>query len=271
MKLSLSQISTLLEESNDLGSLLEELHKADHDSIFEGRNMLAGSARTQALQSEKVIAFIEADPVFQESMFLAVGRTIVLPAHLQNIFLIMKYGMKDIEGDIIEFGSYLGGSALFMANIARRLGLKTTIYALDTFEGMPSTDPDIDLHVPKAFDGVDLKSLERYIQRIALENLVLVKGLFQETASGVLLKTKKIILTHIDCDIYSALKYTIASVGPYMHASGGYLVLDDPLCPSCLGAFQAVEEELMMKGFRAEQSFPQLVYRMPALESVPSF
>ncbi len=267
MKLSLSEISTLLDESTAMESLLQELHEANDDSVLGGRHMLAGCVRTQALQSQKVLAFIEEDSLFQESFRLAEERTVVVKINLQNIFLIMKYGMKNIEGDIIEFGSYRGGSALFMANVARGLGLKTTIYALDTFEGMPATDAILDLHVAGDFDNADYDSLSEDIQKMGFENIVTVKGLFEKTTPELLCNTKKIILAHIDCDIYSAVKYAITSVGPYMHVAGGYLILDDPLCPSCLGAFQAVEEELIMKGFRAEQSFPQLVYRMPSLKN----
>lgn len=263
----ISQIPFLFSQSNCPEELLYKLHEADASSFLEGRNVVAGAARSFALQLKKVEALIEEDPIFQESLALTSKRTLVIRKNLQNIFLIMKYGLQHLEGDIIEFGCYTGGSAIFMANVARCLGMNSTIYALDTFEGMPPTDLAIDLHREGSFGKIDLSYLKTYIQNSGLKNLVLVKGLFQETTLPLLKNTQKILLAHIDCDIYSAVSYAIESVNPFMHQAGGYLVFDDPLCPRCLGAFQAVEEQLIWKGFRAEQSFPHLVYRMPALES----
>ncbi|MBX9742885.1 MAG: TylF/MycF family methyltransferase [Chthoniobacterales bacterium] len=260
----ISRLAGLLDQSDNPEELLYQLHQLDASSILEGRHVVAGAARSFVLQLAKVEELVEKDPLFQESFLLANERTLVVKKNLQNIFLIMKYGLKHLEGDIIEFGCCAGGSAIFMANVARRLGMKSTVYALDTFEGMPAVDPRYDLHRAGEFQS-DLSALEGYVEEIGLENITLVKGLFQETAPALLQNTKKIILAHIDCDIYSAVKYAIATVSPSMHESGGYLVLDDPLCPSCLGAFQAVEEMLIWEGFRAEQSCPQLVYRVPKL------
>lgn len=267
ISLSLSSLPIALHESKAQEELLKKLHEVNASSIVGGRNIRAGAARALALQVTKAYTFLEQDPIFQESFFLAQGRTMVIKRNLQNIFLMMKYGMKNLEGDIIEFGSHHGGVAIFMANVARRLGMASTIYALDTFEGLPTTDSKRDLHVSGTFNTVDEKALQIYLRAIGLNNIVVVKGCFEETVPNLLCKTKKIILAHIDCDIYSAVKYAITSVSPYMHPAGGYLVFDDPLCPMCLGALQAVEELLQWKGIRAEQSFPHLVYRIPTIEN----
>jgi 2-polyprenyl-3-methyl-5-hydroxy-6-metoxy-1,4-benzoquinol methylase len=77
-------------------------------------------------------------------------------------------------------------------------------------------------------------------------------------------------LVHVDCDIYSAVRYAIGVARSKLR--GGYLVFDDVLHGSCLGAMQAVEEELYHREkLVAEQVFPHLVFRYPAvLEAEPA-
>ncbi len=150
-----------------------------------------------------------------------------------------------------------------MANVARRLGLKGRIYALDTYEGMPDTNDELDLHSAGNFSDTSLDDLEKYIHELGLTNIEPVKGLFSDTAPAVLERTQSIRLAHVDCDIYDAVKYCLEAVMPKMSRSGGYIVLDDPLHGSCLGAMQAVEEWIIATKLHAEQAYPHLVYRYP--------
>jgi hypothetical protein len=260
----LAEISLIRNQSHgpDLERALRRLHINTSQNVIAGRNMTAGYARAWGLQSDDGIAHaIEQDPVYRESRELARGWTVVAEHKLMNLFLIMKYGFAGIDGDIVEFGSYKGGSAIFMANIARRLGLNTRIYALDTFQGMPETDAARDLHIAGDFNDTSIDALREYAQKHQLDNLIPVQGLFEHTAPALLDKIAAIALVHIDCDIYSAVKYAIEVVRPKMHAAGGYLAFDDALQPTCLGA---MEEMIQATGLRAEQAYPHLVYRFPS-------
>jgi len=54
--------------------------------------------------------------------------------------LLVKFYLPRLPfGHIIEYGSYRGGSAFFMAAIAAKYLPRTQVYALDTFAGMPQT------------------------------------------------------------------------------------------------------------------------------------
>ena len=75
----------------------------------------------------------------------------------------------------------------------------------------------------------------------------------------------QIALAHIDCDVYDSVAYTYKEIKPYL-INGGYLIYDDPLVPTCIGAFEAIEEFLIRKdGLHAEQIFPHLVFRSPVI------
>ena len=80
---------------------------------------------------------------------------------------------------------------------------------------------------------------------------------------GALAEIGLVCLAHVDCDIYDAVAYSYEQVKPYL-TNGAYPIFDDPLVPSCIGAFEAVEELLVRRnGLHAEQVFPHLVFRTP--------
>ena len=48
---------------------------------------------------------------------------------------------------MVEFGAYQGGNAVSMARVMREVDPDSGVFALDTFEGMPNTDKQIDAHI----------------------------------------------------------------------------------------------------------------------------
>ena len=246
-------------------SFLPTAHTNRLSHLLQGRNVRAGYARASALQCNAIHPFIANDPLYIESRALMQHRELLTESRLMNLFLILKYGLKGLEGDIIEFGAYRGGSAVFLANVARGLVLSTTVSALDTFEGMPPSESTLDFHHANDFANVSFQELLEYKEKCGLTNLVFVKGLFEETARPLLEKSKKIILAHIDCDLYEGTRYAIDVTLPHLHPGGGYLVFDDALQSTFLGALQGVEEMIQEHHLRAEQSFPHLVYRYPKM------
>lgn len=230
----------------------------------KGRNVYEGYQRGWGLQFGELRAAVLADPVYQEAMALANQRTIMAEANRMNIFLILRFFLKGIEpGHVVEFGSYLGGNAIFMAMVAQRLHPGMKVYALDTFEGMPATDKAVDAHNEGDFSGVDLAELRAYAAAQGLDNLEFVKGFFEDTAPGVLARSGKIALAHIDCDILPSVQYSYEVVRPRM-VPGGYLVFDDATVSSCIGATEVVEDLLIRRdGLNSEQIHPHFVFRAP--------
>ena len=148
-----------------------------------------------------------------------------------------------------------------MAAVCAELGLNTKVYGLDTFSGMPATDKCVDAHDEGDFKGTELVELRDYVDRIGLCNLQFVSGLFEDTAPGLLPRIGPINLAHIDCDIRSSVAYSYEAVKPHM-ATGGYVIFDDGLVSSCLGATEAVEDLLIRRdGLNSEQVYPHYVFR----------
>lgn len=234
----------------------------DAPTLSRGRNIQAGYQRGWGLQFGDLVGQLHQDPLYRAALKVSAGRTVVSEANRMNIYLALRFGVDDLApGHIVEFGTYRGGNALFMAHICKELHPDMKIYAFDTYEGMPETDAERDAHRAGDFEDAGYEEILRLIEKQQLDNLVLVKGLFEDTAPDALKEIGPVRLNHIDCDIYSAVKYSYDVSIPNM-VDGGYWVFDDALYSSCIGAMEAVEELVVQRdGRSAEQVFPHLVYR----------
>ena len=232
--------------------------------VHHGRDLGAGYLRGWGLEFGKLYEErVEKDPLFRAALGYAIRRGTVVTRHkLANIFLILKYGWPALRGDVFEFGSYRGGSAAFIAHILRALNRSTRVYAFDTFEGMPETNAERDLHSAGDFGNADLPGLKDFIHSEGLQDwLVPVAGVFDKTLPLVLESKPLMALVHIDCDIYEPIKYLLATCAPH-YEPGGYVVFDDPMFSSCIGAFDAMAECLLRdQRLLPEQVYPHLVFR----------
>jgi hypothetical protein len=155
-------------------------------------------------------------------------------------------------------GTWRGGNLLFMATVLQEIDPNAKVYGLDTFAGMPETDPGVDLHRSGDFSDVSMRDIENAAAKSGLRNIVLVKGDVRETLALICQDTS-FGLAHIDLDIGDPIRYAqnelLKSLVP-----GGYLIYDDALSSSCPGATSAVED-LIRSGKSCEQIYPHFVFR----------
>lgn len=249
------------------GSYLPEF--PDQDRAWrKGRSVYEGYQRGWGLAFGALAEKVEADPDFQDALSLARGRSILDRHRMMNLFLLMKFfvprlAMLGGPQHVIEFGSYRGGSAFFLARLAQRFCAGMRIFALDTFGGMPQTDHSADLHRAGDFADVEFAEISAARQAAGLHNLELVQGLFSDTLAGVLAGVPRFALVHIDCDIREPVAYAYDETRAYM-APGGYVVFDDSVVASCLGATEVVEQLVIQRdGLLSEQIYPHHVFRAP--------
>lgn len=234
--------------------------------LDRGRAIQLGHLRGWGLEYGTLAEEIGRQHDFRDAMQLAMTRgSLLTPAKLMNLYLLIKYGLPQLKaGDIVEFGSYKGGSAIFMASLLRSQGSSARVFALDTYAGMPETDAVRDLHHKGDFIDTNIDEFRSAIRSNGLEAWVTpVQGVFSDTFPSLVADGRKIALAHVDCDIYDGVKYAINESKPHMVADG-YIVFDDPLHGSCLGAMQAIEETLLHEDrLFSEQMYPHPVYRYP--------
>jgi hypothetical protein len=132
--------------------------------VRKGRNVRDGYSRGVGLQFGTLGDAVGRDPLYAEALSLAQGRTIVAEHNRMNLFLIVRAFLDRIPGDVIEFGSYKGGNAIFLASVLKKLHPGRRVWSLDTFSGMPETDATVDAHRRGDFQDVDLDELRRFAQ-----------------------------------------------------------------------------------------------------------
>jgi predicted O-methyltransferase YrrM len=229
--------------------------------VRKGRNVAAGNLRGWALEFGGLTELIERLPEFARAREAA-GPFGTLPGDkLASLYLFLRFAIPDMAGDLIEFGAYRGGSALFMASLLKQTDQHRKIYACDTFAGMPAVNSDIDMHHPGDFSDTSAPALIQRRDQLGLTDyLEVVVGKFEDSLPGFKVG-KQFSLVHIDCDIYQSIRFVLAEIEPHLVA-GAYVVFDDPLHGSCLGALEACEEAYIQdRRLLAEQAFPHLVFR----------
>lgn len=228
--------------------------------VRRGRVPREGYQRGWGLQYGDLRRLVEGESAYAEALTDIGLKSWVAEEKRANLYLLItRFLPRLADRNIVEFGSFQGGTAVFMARLLRLVAPEAIVYALDTFEGMPDTDKTIDAHHRGDFAETSYDALCRRIDELKLDNLVPVRGLFQETFPT--LSTGKVGLAHIDADIYSAIKYAQDAVWPRM-TGGGYVVYDDAEVSSCIGATQAVEELIQERRVHSEQIWPHFVFRV---------
>lgn len=227
--------------------------------IRKGRAPDDGYRRGWGLQYGDIQSLIEQDDLFQKCISLPTIQPFLDHSKKCNLFLLLSQYVPLLEDkNVVEFGSFKGGTAIFMSLILREICPEAKVFALDTFEGMPTTDKDVDAHNAGDFSEANLDELRKEISRLNLTNLIPMKGFFQDTFPSI--SHVKFGLAHLDADIYSSIKYAQDAVWPSM-TRGGYIVYDDATISSCIGATEAVEELIMERKVHSEQIWPHFVFR----------
>ena len=237
------------------------------NALRKGRSPREGYQRGWGLQFGPLKDQVRAHPLFLRALQAAEGRSILESSKLENLFVIIAAFLQNLASqNVIEFGVFRGGSSLFMATLLAELYPDARMYCLDTFSGMPETDKRIDAHSKGDFRDADLPGFRDRIRLLDLKNVEIVEGRFEDTFPTVASRGVKFALSHIDCDIYSAVKFSQDAVWDHM-VSGGYLVFDDATVSSCIGATQAVEELIMQRKLHSEQIWPHFVFRANLAET----
>ncbi|MCB0870980.1 MAG: class I SAM-dependent methyltransferase [Solirubrobacterales bacterium] len=165
-----------------------------------------------------------------------------------------------VEGDVIEAGTWRGGSSILMRATLDSLGENSRkVWLADSFSGFPEPDDEsfpedrnlnfgISVDLSKAdFLAVPVEEVRGNFERLGLNHdLEFVEGFFEDTMEG--LSDGRWSLVRLDGDTYESTMLSLRALYPGL-AKGGYLVLDDyGFLPECK---RAVEE------FRAEHGITE--------------
>jgi predicted O-methyltransferase YrrM len=160
------------------------------------------------------------------------GLTIVPPDRCRSLHSLAS-SIRNLNGQMAEVGVYKGGTALMLAELMPA----KTLYAFDTFSGMPGTAGSRDVHRAGDFADTSLEAVRGRLK--AYPNVEFRRGLFPGTAVG--LEREFFCLAHFDGDLYQSCRDFIAFFWPRL-VPGGLLVFDDWKWKGCPGVRTAIEE-----------------------------
>lgn len=130
-----------------------------------------------------------------------------------------------VSGDILEVGTWRGGSAALMGLRMQELDPKRTLIVADTFEGVAKAGPRDPYYSGGEHADTALDTVSTFLHSLALPNIRLLSGVFpDETAHE--LPDGPIALCHIDVDVYDSARDVFDWVLPRVPC-GGIIVFDD--------------------------------------------
>ncbi|MBU4376236.1 MAG: TylF/MycF family methyltransferase [Candidatus Omnitrophica bacterium] len=178
------------------------------------------------------ISYWEEDIFFSDKMQKIIGYTRVDNVRCFMIYQFAKQA-NNLYGDVAEVGVYKGGTARLLAEMFE--SQNKIVHLFDTFSGMPSTDPDVDIHKEGAINDTSLESVKSYLSEY--RNVRLYQGIFPMTAPR---QDLSFCLVHIDVDIYKSALDCCTYFYPRM-VNNGVMIFDDYGFLNCPGVKKAVD------------------------------
>lgn len=196
--------------------------------------------------------------ILYQDRFEAVLKIPFVLGLIENVYLT-----ESVKGDIIELGSFRGGSTVMIAQLLKRIGSIKKIFACDTFEGHPYDDKYSNQPKRKnQFSNTSVKYVLNKFQRFDVDDkITIVKGLFEETLVSKL-ADKRFSFAFVDCDLYDSAKYVLEFLYPRLNG-GGRIILHD-YGDADWGLTEAVDEWCEKNGLRVNLNS---VYYIEKLES----
>ncbi len=149
--------------------------------------------------------------------------------------------VNNVEGEVLEVGTWRGGTGCLLGRRAMDLGLKSRIFLCDTFEGVVKTSDKDSSYTGGEHADTSIPVVQELMGKLGVDNIKILKGIFPEdTASEV--EDLKFRLCHIDVDVYQSGKDILDWVWPRL-SLGAVVVFDDFGFASTTGITRLVHEE----------------------------
>lgn len=176
--------------------------------------------------------------------------------------LSVLWQAREMEGDIVECGSYRGGLGFLFAFAVKAWGLRKKVHLYDSFEGLPSlaeedqaASPETFFHEGQFQRGDLLGHIRAFLSEHDLCQVVeLHQGWFDQTLPRIA-PEQRFCFAYIDCDLYESARTCWAHLLPHMSTGAGVAVDDY----DSYGMYKATWEYLGSRGPLAGRAYPLYV------------
>ena len=146
-----------------------------------------------------------------------------------------------LDGDVLEVGVFRGATSGIMGTRIKQLNSKSTLFCCDTFEGVVKASVQDNYYVGGEHKDTSMNLVkDLLVQRLGLENVVILKGVFPDETSGSI-TSNTFRFCHIDVDTYQSAKDVLDWIWPKLSV-GGMVVFNDYAYPRTKGVTRLVEE-----------------------------
>lgn len=136
---------------------------------------------------------------------------------------------RNISGDIVEFGTFSGGTAAIIVEVLQHLDAKKNIWLFDTFSGFPECHLGVDFRWKDSFSNVSFAEVRDKFSDCS--NVKVINGDIHQVISCV---EFPISFAHVDIDSYETAELVTSKVWPLLN-KGGIILFDDyGFFPNCL-------------------------------------
>ena len=167
-------------------------------------------------------------------------------AELAQILLAFEKTLqKNVPGDVVELGCYVGTTSLFLQRMILQYKAQKQLHVYDSFEGLPPKTTHDASPAGEQFKAGELHAQKsvfiRHFKQAGLPLPTIHKGWFSDLTID---DTPELIsFAFLDGDFYKSIKDSLHVVWPKL-APGAIVVVDDYQAEALPGAQRAVDEWL---------------------------
>ncbi len=167
----------------------------------------------------------------------------------QNIMQAIKL-TKNLEGDYVEIGVFMGTSANAALHYMSQINLKRKCYFLDTFEGFnyKESKKSIDQHWSETHElwGVEntINKIKKLLCKFDISHKIAQNNICKDNLPKSI---KRVAVCNLDVDIYDATLTGLKKIAPLIVKNGIIIAGDEGHTPALGGAVLALKEFLETK------------------------
>ena len=194
------------------------------------------------ITTSAVYAPWEDDESFNQLLSRIEGKTLVSKYCLYELWSLAGQLAK-VQGDVIEVGTWKGGSGCLIASKFAQENINVTSYLCDTFDGVVKAGENDTFYKNGEHADSSPEEVTALAETLGVGNSIkILKGIFPDE-TGTELKDKKFRLCHVDVDTYQGTKEVTEWVWERL-SIGGVIVYDDCGSMNCPGVSRFVAEQM---------------------------
>ena len=197
------------------------------EKLFKVRIKKTFSEKNNGFTYKNVFPASSYSPWFDDDAFMSTYEiikdyTLVDIYRCYEIFTLIKQ-IEYIDGDVVEVGTYRGGTSGIISSVLNGFKLSKDFYAIDTFEGVVKVN-----HNDPSYKGGEHKAsineFKELFKKLNINLPTILTGIYPDDFPEF--NIEKVCFLHIDVDIYQSAKDIYESLEKKV-VSGGIILFDD--------------------------------------------